>query len=762
MKNIKKIIGVLAVVVSITSVGFVHNPKPGENLTLTGKGVKIAIIDAGVEINHPDLKDNIVGGYDFIENRPIYKDGDENKGHGTHVTGIVGANGKMQGIATEASLWVYRVLSKNDTILENNIIKAIDAAIKEKVAVINISLKTPIDAPNSKIEQAIARAVSEGITVVKANGNYGPKMWSTMDVAGSEQVISVANSTSIETEPMMTCGEGKNQEVVHLTKLEGSEEFKELTNPKVLWVDKSKLETNILASIKDTILAVEYTEGMDTVSLANEAKKYGAKSIILVESEGVKWVTNPINEVEECIPIATVAFKDASKFHAMIKKDVVLKNEPVKSVYTASSRGPAKGTWSLKPDVSAPGTKILSTVPKRIDPTGYGINTGTSMSAPYVTGAVALIKQAHPTWTPQEVKAALANNATVLKDREGKPYEVLAQGSGEINIEKAVMADTFILPSNISFGMIEDFSKKQTLEQNLNIKNTSEITKQYDVKIELEKNIKGLAIEIPDQVTVSGHETQGVNMKIHIDKDIKERGVIAGRIYFESEQDKKLVPFIVLLAPPNYPLVSSFKVKEDILSPNNDGFLDATHMAYYLPVDVKNLSIIAENLHNQEKTVIAVGENLKSGYFEKSWGGKDLEGKKLKDGLYAISIVASNGAWDTTLSGEEVILLDTAEPSVKISIQNDGMAIKEIEGNILDYGQTKGIIEQINRNQDLNLKPNVVEYSIDNQKSWHPIAIDESGHFKHDFKVGENKEPIHDVIIHAKDAAGNVWIKFLK
>ncbi|UOK60014.1 S8 family serine peptidase [Bacillus sp. OVS6] len=78
-----------------------------------------------------------------------------------------------------------------------------------------------------------------------------------------------------------------------------------------------------------------------------------------------------------------------------------------------SSRGPVTYTWEIKPDVVAPGVAIDSTVPK-----GYLSLQGTSMSAPHVAGASALLKQAHPDWNPEQIKAALMNSAEPLKDKE--------------------------------------------------------------------------------------------------------------------------------------------------------------------------------------------------------------------------------------------------------------------------------------------------------------------------------------------------------
>ncbi|MGQ0440925.1 S8 family serine peptidase, partial [Bacillus sp. B-TM1] len=91
-----------------------------------------------------------------------------------------------------------------------------------------------------------------------------------------------------------------------------------------------------------------------------------------------------------------------------------------------SSRGPSQGSWLIKPDVVAPGVQITSTVPRG----GYESHNGTSMAAPQVAGAVALLRQMHPDWTTEQLKSALANTAKTLKDVNENTYPVMAQGSG--------------------------------------------------------------------------------------------------------------------------------------------------------------------------------------------------------------------------------------------------------------------------------------------------------------------------------------------
>lgn len=145
------------------------------NQNITGKNVKIAIIDTGCDLTHKDLKSNIIGGRNFTtednKNINIYQD---YNGHGTHVCGIVAANKNNRGIvgvAPDAELIILKALDKNGSGTLQGIINAINYAVSLKVDIISMSLGTSSNVPN--LRQAIAQAVNNNILVVCAAGNEG-------------------------------------------------------------------------------------------------------------------------------------------------------------------------------------------------------------------------------------------------------------------------------------------------------------------------------------------------------------------------------------------------------------------------------------------------------------------------------------------------------------------------------------------------------------------------------------------------------------
>ncbi len=140
-----------------------------------GEGVKIAVLDTGCDINHPDLKDRIIGGKNFTDddsgNPEIFQD---YNGHGTHVAGTIAAtenNIGVVGVAPEANLLIVKVLNRNGSGQHDWIISGIHYAIEQNADIISMSLGGPDD--NPELYQAIKQAVAQNILVVCAAGNDG-------------------------------------------------------------------------------------------------------------------------------------------------------------------------------------------------------------------------------------------------------------------------------------------------------------------------------------------------------------------------------------------------------------------------------------------------------------------------------------------------------------------------------------------------------------------------------------------------------------
>ena len=163
------------------------------NLGLRGEGIRIAILDTGLDPQHPDFAGRIAAMTSFVGG-----DGSDDNGHGTHVAGIAAgsgaaSNGRFRGVAPAASLYIAKVLDANGDGLMSNVIAGIEWAVTQDVHVINLSLggDTPgdgTDALSTLCDQVVRQL---GIVICVAAGNNGPSN-STIGAPGvARRVITV-------------------------------------------------------------------------------------------------------------------------------------------------------------------------------------------------------------------------------------------------------------------------------------------------------------------------------------------------------------------------------------------------------------------------------------------------------------------------------------------------------------------------------------------------------------------------------------------
>lgn len=168
-----------------------------------GSGIVVAICDTGIDRNHTDLKDQIIGGHNFT-NEGSADDYQDLNGHGTHVAGTIAAQANesgVVGVAPEAKLLICKVLNKEGSGDYSSIINGIRFATNwrgknnERVRVINMSLGGPYNDPN--LYKAILEASAAGIMVVVASGNEGnneeePNQFETSYPALYNECITIA------------------------------------------------------------------------------------------------------------------------------------------------------------------------------------------------------------------------------------------------------------------------------------------------------------------------------------------------------------------------------------------------------------------------------------------------------------------------------------------------------------------------------------------------------------------------------------------
>ena len=164
-------------------------------LGFRGQGVKVGIVDTGIDPNHPDLAGRVVAKTSFVGG-----DGTDDNGHGTHVAGIVAGNGqasggKYRGVAPEASLYAAKVLNADGSGMMSGVMAGVEWAVQQGVQVINLSLGSPgpCDGTDALSETCDA-AVAAGVVVCVAAGNAGPGSSTVGSPGCARQVITVGAS----------------------------------------------------------------------------------------------------------------------------------------------------------------------------------------------------------------------------------------------------------------------------------------------------------------------------------------------------------------------------------------------------------------------------------------------------------------------------------------------------------------------------------------------------------------------------------------
>ncbi|WP_052712166.1 S8 family peptidase [Domibacillus indicus] len=146
--------------------------------SLTGKGVKIGILDSGIDTTHPDLKGRVAGGVCLMKDldpSACISGYNDDFGHGTHVAGIIAANNNSigtVGIAPNATLYSIKVLDSRGLGTTSTMLKGIDYSIQNKLDILNISITTPDH--DSALKAMLTKAYDAGILIVAAAGNNGP------------------------------------------------------------------------------------------------------------------------------------------------------------------------------------------------------------------------------------------------------------------------------------------------------------------------------------------------------------------------------------------------------------------------------------------------------------------------------------------------------------------------------------------------------------------------------------------------------------
>ena len=516
---------------------------------VNGKGIKIAVIDTGVNFAHPDFvtdgkNSDLLKGYDFVEMDSFPQD---TNGHGTQVAGIISANGQLRGIAPEAEIFAYRVSDDGESVPSTLIVDAIKRAMQDDVDIINISLG--VNMTHSQIERTVNDAIKNGIVVVAAAGNSGPDPNSIGSPGSNPNAITVGATYN-------------NRESSMVSTLQiGGEHFQVLpmvgtkTISKPIVADIEFGEFSREQDLKDIdvdgkiVLAERGGEDPDEIVYFSDKEKFaalnGAEAIIVYNNRPGIYFGELIHEFtpegyNPTIPSLSMTQEDGLKIKQMLSDNIVgtvdVFNHP-DFIAMFSSRGPVSPFY-FKPDLVAPGVFVNTTSVNNY----YNITSGTSYAAPHVSGAVALLLNKNPDFSPEQIKSILVTTSDVIADEYDQKFDFNTGGAGRLNVTNAYKSEIILLPHNLIFDL--------SLQKNSQTKN---------IQIEsVNQEVDDLDIEFPKSEYVKfEHELVGNELWINAELTTSKAIELEERIFIKHKDVKHQIPIYVRVSEASMEILES-------------------------------------------------------------------------------------------------------------------------------------------------------------------------------------------------------------
>ncbi len=487
---------------------------------------------------------------------------DEN-GHGTHVSSIaagVMAGDVMTGTAPMAQLVALKVFGADGS--TSLTVDALEWATQNYIAegwphVINMSLGSPfgVEDPNDPDVVAANNAVDAGIIVVASAGNEGDTDYITGSPGVASGVLSVAaTANGYATGPTVTVSGTElitQTNIVYAPSSFGDDtgHFAEPITAPLAYVgnlpdvtDNMLCSTNGLdADALEGRVALISRGGCDFSLKINNAASLGAVAALIYNNQfGIITMSGtPV-----FIPAAALQQQQGLDLIPADGETVVITAEndvitvpdlytPADTIATFSSRGPRGYDSALKPDIAAPGVGIFAA---QMGSGRDGVSmSGTSMASPMVAGVAALLRQAQPDWTPEEIKAAIMNTAVPLADYTPLPRA----GNGRVNAFNA--ATTAILAIgdpdlvSLNWGVVTSNLDTEVLTGTVTLYNKADAPIEYRADIMLQNGSATAGVELavePGPILVEPGASASVPVTITLDMTQVDFDYFAHEGYF--------------------------------------------------------------------------------------------------------------------------------------------------------------------------------------------------------------------------------------
>ena len=481
-----------------------------DNIGNQGEGIVVGVIDTGINMDHPSFA--AVGGDGYVHQNPLgngnflgvcdpesnqydpqyscnnkligawdYTDGPEDtNGHGSHVASTAAGNiisatvttstgydhtTTISGVAPHANIIAYDVCVS--TCATANLLAAVNQAVADGVDVINYSISGGQSPYIDPIAQAFLVANEAGVFVSAAAGNNGPH----------------ASTLSHQAPWVMTVGAMTHDrsfinQVINFTG--GGTAFEDVTGKSM--TDGYGPAAIVYAAdygdaLCQTAFAPNTFTGQIVVCDRGIVGRVQKGSNVLAGGAGGMILANAaenglsLNADAHVLPAVHINYSDGVSLknwlasgsgHMGRIEGTTAVSDPALADIMAdfSSRGPNTAMDVIKPDIAGPGVDVLAalhtTAP--LDPPEFGMKSGTSMATPHLAGAVALLRNVHPAWTPDQVRSALMMTTvtTNLRKEDGiTPAIPFDRGAGRVDLTRAAKAGLLMSETKANYDAAE-------------------------------------------------------------------------------------------------------------------------------------------------------------------------------------------------------------------------------------------------------------------------------------------------------------------
>jgi subtilisin family serine protease len=561
-----------------TGIDYIHTDFGGSGLAATYTANNTTVNGEGF---FPNGK--VVGGYDFAGDDYDANDPDADtpapdpdpmdcNGHGSHVAGTaagygVNANGTTYagpwntstpftslrigpGVAPEADLYALRVFGcggstdLTDQAIEWAVDPNNDGNFSDHLDVINMSLGSDYGSTYDTTAVASDAAAEVGVIVVTSAGNSGDTYYIGGSPGTAARAISTASSVDAAdtfdgfrvNSPASIAGVKPGSESVNYNWTNKPPVTADLVYPPTQRSGCAAFTPANAALLAGKIALLDWTstDGVNecgSVARVTNAANAGAVGAVLVYNQPeLDIAISGSTLIPSIITLQSVGAQIKANLNAsgtgvnvtlspeFRNSTKVVDNAKIDTLSDFSSRGPRRGDSALKPDIAAPGQSIFS-AGVLTGNQGESLN-GTSMAAPHVAGSMALLRQLHPTWSVEELKALAMNTANtpvrLSNDPNSTKYGPSRVGAGRITLTEAV--DSNVVAYNaedvgqvsISFGVVEVVNSR-TAVKNIRVVNKGNSSATYAVSYSPATDIPGVSFTVtPSSVTVGANSSANV------------------------------------------------------------------------------------------------------------------------------------------------------------------------------------------------------------------------------------------------------------